>query len=121
MGHLKRFDAVSNKKITDPVIFPAYGLDMGPYLPHWRELAMQDEVDAAKTSKQQNYSSNDTAPKILYDLFGTVNHTGTLNQGHYVANVKVDGHWYNCNDAWVSYSGEREHDGEKEVLESEGA
>ena len=33
--HLKRFDATANKKITDFVAFPAYGLDMGKYLPHW--------------------------------------------------------------------------------------
>ena len=33
--HLKRFDAASNKKITDFVSFPAYGLDMGKHLPHW--------------------------------------------------------------------------------------
>jgi ubiquitin C-terminal hydrolase len=33
--HLKRFDAKTNKKITDPVSFPAHGLDMGPHLPHW--------------------------------------------------------------------------------------
>lgn len=33
--HLKRFNAAANKKITDFVSFPAKGLDMGKYLPHW--------------------------------------------------------------------------------------
>lgn len=33
--HLKRFDAAKNRKIEDFVSFPAYGLDMGKYLPHW--------------------------------------------------------------------------------------
>jgi ubiquitin carboxyl-terminal hydrolase 22/27/51 len=33
--HLKRFDSVTNKKITDAVSFPAHGLDMGQYLAHW--------------------------------------------------------------------------------------
>lgn len=32
--HLKRFDALTNKKITNPVSFPIE-LDMGPHLPHW--------------------------------------------------------------------------------------
>ena len=32
--HLKRFDALTNKKITNPVSFPVE-LDMGPHLPHW--------------------------------------------------------------------------------------
>ncbi len=46
------------------------------------------------------------SPQILYDLFGINNHTGTLNQGHYVASVKVDNRWYHCNDSFVSYGGE---------------
>jgi ubiquitin C-terminal hydrolase len=33
--HLKRFHSAANKKITDFVGFPAHGLDMGKYLPHW--------------------------------------------------------------------------------------
>lgn len=33
--HLKRFHAALNKKIDDFVSFPAYGLNMGPLLPHW--------------------------------------------------------------------------------------
>lgn len=39
-----------------------------------------------------------------------------MHQGHYVANVKVDGQWYHCNDAHVSKC-----DDEDEVLKSEGA
>lgn len=54
-------------------------------------------------------------PEVLYDLFGTVNHNGTLNQGHYVSNVKVNERWYHCNDAYVV------HTKEEEVLKSEGA
>lgn len=34
--HLKRFDAANkNRKIDDFVSFPAHGLDMGNFLPHW--------------------------------------------------------------------------------------
>lgn len=46
------------------------------------------------------------SPQLLYDLFGVINHTGTLHQGHYVAIVKVNNHWYNCNDSFISYAGE---------------
>lgn len=35
--HLKRFDATQNRKIEDFVAFPAKGLNMGLYLPHWYE------------------------------------------------------------------------------------
>jgi ubiquitin C-terminal hydrolase len=33
--HLKRFHPALNKKIDDFVAFPAWGLNMGPHLPHW--------------------------------------------------------------------------------------
>ena len=39
--HLKRFHAALNKKIDDFVAFPAYGLNMGPHLPHWYVLLTQ--------------------------------------------------------------------------------
>lgn len=55
-----------------------------------------------------------SSPLILYDLFASANHTGTLHQGHYVANVKVDNQWYHCNDQHVSKC-----EDEEEVLRSE--
>ena len=58
-------------------------------------------------------------PQILYDLFATVNHRGTLHQGHYTANVKCDNCWYLCNDAHITTAGVG--DGEAEVLSSEAA
>jgi ubiquitin C-terminal hydrolase len=54
-------------------------------------------------------------PDISYNLFGTVNHYGNLQSGHYVANIKVDEKWFHCNDAHVN------HNGAKEVLEEDGA
>mmetsp|Transcript_21914 Transcript_21914/g.27947 ORF Transcript_21914/g.27947 Transcript_21914/m.27947 type:complete len:714 (+) Transcript_21914:80-2221(+) len=111
--HLKRFDASSNKKTVDPVSFPAHGLDMGSHLPHWCEVIQGRETDINAVDK------SNSSPKVLYDLFATVNHTGTLHQGHYVSNVKVNSQWYHCNDAIVTQSGEG--NGEREVLRSEGA
>ena len=38
-----------------------------------------------------------------YDLYGVVNHFGSLNGGHYTAHCKnPDGNWYNFNDYSVS-------------------
>lgn len=93
--HLKRFDAATNKKIDDPVSFPAV-LDMGSYLPHWREVEQTSVLKTPDTDACDN-----TQPLILYDLCGTINHSGGMNQGHYVANVKIEDAWYNCNDAHV--------------------
>jgi len=110
--HLKRFDAAANKKISDFVAFPGYGLDMGKYLPHWCERGLE-------VKDKTNGENSAGSPKVLYDLFGTVNHKGSLHQGHYVANVKSGNCWYTCNDAFVSTAGKG--DGAKEVLSSEGA
>ena len=41
---------------------------------------------------------------MLYDLYGVVNHSGTLNFGHYTAkcfNV-AENKWYTYNDSMVS-------------------
>jgi ubiquitin carboxyl-terminal hydrolase 22/27/51 len=59
--------------------------------------------------------SSDVAPEILYDLFGTVNHRGCLQSGHYFSNVKVKGKWFRLNDQHVSASNEAA------VLSSDGA
>eukprot|EP00986_Skeletonema_menzelii_P001814 scaffold495_cov152-Skeletonema_menzelii.AAC.4 len=112
--HLKRFDAATNKKINDFVSYPASDLDMGKYLPHWCEKVL------SKEGKESDSNQLDAeSPKVLYDLFATVNHRGTLNQGHYTSNIKCGDHWYHCNDAFVCYAGEG--NGEKEVLLAEGA
>ena len=66
---------------------------------------MPEKAEAVNTSK----------PEILYDLFGTVNHQGSLQSGHYVANVKVNDDWFRCNDQHISSSSEAN------VLLSDGA
>ena len=114
--HLKRFDAENNKKISDFVSYPASNLDMGKYLPHWCEKVVSKE---SKDSDSNEIDVDAESPKVLYDLFATVNHRGTLNQGHYTSNVKCGNHWYHCNDAFVCDAGEG--NGEKEVLLAEGA
>lgn len=72
-------------------------------------------MQGASAEKEEEADGAMSSPQILYDLFGTVNHNGCTNQGHYVSNVKVNGQWYHCNDAFVSGGGE------KDVLKSDGA
>eukprot|EP00542_Grammatophora_oceanica_P005625 CAMPEP_0194063798 /NCGR_PEP_ID=MMETSP0009_2-20130614/81289_1 /TAXON_ID=210454 /ORGANISM="Grammatophora oceanica, Strain CCMP 410" /LENGTH=571 /DNA_ID=CAMNT_0038716059 /DNA_START=1 /DNA_END=1716 /DNA_ORIENTATION=- len=117
--HLKRFNAATNKKITDFCSFPATNLNLGPLLPHWsEEVVIQNgnNGDGGSSNGTTTEQHDRAAPNVSYDLISTVNHKGTLNQGHYVANVKVeDGSWYHCNDAHVY------HSTEAEVLQSDGA
>lgn len=105
--HLKRFDAALNKKIDDFVSFPARGLNMGKYLAQWCE------VTSLRSSEE---ASGVAEPQVYYDLFGTVNHVGNMQSGHYVTNVKVDDQWYHFNDAHVSLAG-----GEQSVVKNAGA
>jgi hypothetical protein len=41
---------------------------------------------------------------LIYDLYGVVNHSGTLNFGHYTAQCFNEVHqkWFNFNDSMVS-------------------
>ena len=58
------------------------------------------------TRVPQPTDASATAPDVLYDLFGMVTHYGTLQSGHYVANVRVQEKWYHCNDSHVSHAEE---------------
>jgi ubiquitin C-terminal hydrolase len=107
--HLKRFDAALNRKIENFVSFPANGLNMGSLLSHWCE------VTGMESSTYETEEVVATEPSIIYDLFGTVNHIGTMKSGHYVANVKVDDQWYSCNDQIVC------NVSQEYVLKSDGA
>ena len=111
--HLKRFNSAASKKITDFVSFPAKGLDMGKHLPHWCEEGLELQENCIEETVVVE------SPNILFDLFATLNHRGTLNQGHYTATVKCGDRWYACNDALITTFSDG--DGEKEVLSSEEA
>ena len=93
---------------------------MGPHLPHWREVEQTDVMtrdnEGATTATKTISEKSATSPSILYDLCSTINHSGTLFQGHYISNVKVDNDWYSCSDADVQrYSKES---AEKDVLQN---
>lgn len=104
--HLKRFDAAKNKKIENFVSFPAR-LNMGSLLSHWCEVT--------RLGSSINEEAPGAEPNIIYDLFGTVNHKGNMQSGHYVANVNVKSQWYSCNDQMVRNATE------KDVLKADGA
>lgn len=69
--HLKRFQVFRSlfRKMSKTVTFPLI-LDLAPFC-----------SNSCKPNNQQN--------KVLYSLYGVVEHSGTLHGGHYVAYVKV--------------------------------
>lgn len=60
-------------------------------------------------------------PKILYDVFATVNHNGFIDKGHYTANILKGGSWYTINDEFVSEAVNDNWGNENEVLCSDTA
>ena len=80
---------------------------------------MQGDHTEGGKSLGDNFTSGGPSTQVLYDMFATINHSGTLHQGHYISNVKVNRKWYHCNDVFKGEAGDG--NGEKEVLESEGA
>ncbi|XP_040176230.1 ubiquitin carboxyl-terminal hydrolase 20 [Anopheles arabiensis] len=81
--HLKRFrhDLSYSSKISSPVHFPLYGLDMRPYL----HKDCRSEVTS-------------------YDLCAVICHHGTVGGGHYTSFAKHDptGKWFEFDDQLVT-------------------
>ena len=71
-------------------------------IPASQAAAVKTEGGATPSAEVDTSSTSTTSPKCYYDLFGTVNHVGSMESGHYISNVNVDGTWYHCNDAHVS-------------------
>ncbi|XP_048472021.1 putative ubiquitin carboxyl-terminal hydrolase 50 isoform X1 [Rhincodon typus] len=80
--HLKRFesDDHGNRKLTSTVTFPLEDLDLS------------------------QYTTNPSTQQLKYHLYAVVNHTGTLDSGHYTAYCKnpVTQNWHEFNDAKVT-------------------
>ena len=82
--HLKRFDMSARwrEKIQTKVNFPLYGLDMS----EWCHENMKD-------------SNNH-----IYDLYGVVNHYGSMTGGHYIAACKATPCGKNGHEPCVAYA-----------------
>ena len=39
--------------------------------------------------------------EVNYHLLAVVEHSGSYDSGHYTALVRMEGHWFACNDAHV--------------------
>ena len=82
----KRFNRVW--KVRDFIDFPIDELNMGPYL---------------KCIFFINLANKNKIP-LIYDLYGVVNHFGSMGGGHYTAYCKnfLNGRWYEFDDSRVS-------------------
>jgi Ubiquitin carboxyl-terminal hydrolase len=110
---LKRFDALTDRKLNDIVNFPLQGLDMSPYI---TENINGNSASTATDTEGNNSTSNSkastaaaaSASAILYDLYAVINHSGSLSQGHYTCYVQESNAWYQCDDTWVCEADEQQ-------------
>lgn len=67
---------------------------------------INDFIDYPLNNLSLSLAQNDIKPLTdKYNLYATINHSGGLNGGHYVANCKniIDKKWYHFDDSSVSY------------------
>ena len=85
--HLKRFKCTTNQiyKLQNKVNFPIY------------DLHMRDQVACPQPDTCYDY-----------DLFGVVNHFGTLGGGHYTSYVKNNENWFLYDDSAVTQVSENQ-------------
>ena len=81
---LQRFDNKNKQKNNTLVTFPEF-LDLKNYV----------DIDC------------ETEDNFIYKLYGTINHRGDLDFGHYFSIIKLKGqnYWYEFNDAYVDNLG----------------
>ena len=51
--------------------------------------------------KNNNSRKGSEKNKAIYDLYGVIEHYGSVNQGHYTAICKNDGNWVSCDDSMI--------------------
>ncbi|KAI1301809.1 Ubiquitin carboxyl-terminal hydrolase 22 [Halotydeus destructor] len=104
--HLKRFEHLNrlHKKITSLISFPQY-LDMTPF------MASQRSSKSSSSSSNMSCQRDDN----MYSLFAVVNHSGTIETGHYTAFVRQHhSQWFKCDDSAITEATV------EDVLKSEG-
>lgn len=105
--HLKRFDAVSQRKVHAKVTFPLDQFNVGPYM---QSLSSSGRSSTGDRKKQSPVGSGPgrADPSVLYDLVGVVVHKGSLNSGHYISYVQqphdngAPAKWLRCDDETIT-------------------
>ncbi|RWS02777.1 ubiquitin carboxyl-terminal hydrolase 22-like protein [Dinothrombium tinctorium] len=110
--HLKRFEHSSrfHKKISTFISFPQY-LDMTPFMASRRGC----KSNASDTTSSSTYINGSSINENKYCLFAVVNHSGTIETGHYTAYIRQHrDQWFKCDDHIITRASIQD------VLDSEG-
>ncbi|VDN24803.1 unnamed protein product [Gongylonema pulchrum] len=98
--HLKRFEhSLSYRKKMDIKVKYPQIIDMTPFTTAFRERLAADGTDR-KTSIAGDLL---TRNRNKYELFAVVNHTGTMESGHYTCYIRHQhNQWFQCDDQTIS-------------------
>ncbi|KAG8951882.1 ubiquitin-specific protease doa4 [Tulasnella sp. 424] len=101
--HLKRFSFKGpfTDKLETMVDFPLKDLDLTNYMPS----LLPPSMDVQGLAGQRAYGEDDPrrqTPPFKYELYGVVNHFGSLTSGHYTAFIASKGGWIYCDDSRLS-------------------
>jgi len=78
------------------VDFPTKNLDLTNYMP----APLPPNVD--KTGLYYGHEDpRSQVPPYRYDLYGVVNHYGSLSSGHYTSFIASKGSWMYCDDSRI--------------------
>jgi len=109
---IKRFDNHGRRKYSEAVHYPVNGLDLseiirgGDSLDIYRDQLGGDwkgpkgAGEASKVRAAEKGKGN--KERFLYDLYAVINHSGSLNFGHYTATVKFGKEWFSISDSSVT-------------------
>ncbi|TIA95593.1 hypothetical protein E3P96_03805 [Wallemia ichthyophaga] len=100
-------------KVETNVAFPLRGLDLTPYTP---QIQSRSHVQPFTSQNQYQHGASDDVknnptsqiPPFKYDLYAVTNHFGSLQSGHYTANVRSGQDWFSCQDSRVGELSEKD-------------
>ena len=97
--------------LNDIIIFTLLRLD--PYLSIKKEAIVyfQDIIDL-----KEYYDNESILKDLKYQLFGIINHVGSINYGHYYSIIKLDNNWYEFNDSNIKKLEKIEYNSSKSYI-----
>ena len=98
---IKRFDNHGLKKYSNSVKYPVKGLDLTDIVKGKGSLDIFNNKYKEKDNKD-NKNKNKNNEKFVYDLYAVINHSGSMNFGHYTATIKFKNKWFDISDSNVS-------------------
>ena len=98
-----------SESVCKNIQFPLDDLDMTPYVQNKQTIQdygitpeeFGDEGNEYLKGKIVEESSFDSSKPMIYDLYGVVNHYGSMSFGHYTAYVKNQDQWKTYDDSSV--------------------